>query len=229
MKKIIFILCGLGFVCLSTQAANWIQTGQKTYLDRSSISKYNDIYSRNSIYSFWTKNLYNESEFDEFLENKYGHKYWYSKVLVLMDCSNKERAVKSGTWYNLQEKVTYNGTSVYDDYSLQWSPVIPESIGEVEYNYVCGSAIENDDSYPSLDISPERIDEMRKAWLYGGERCSTLLEQDPDFWDKYGHFYNCQGEYLEKFGKDFETLYNYCTAGSMSKYAKCIENFLDIN
>ena len=73
------------------------------------------------------------------------------------------------------------------------------------------------------------LEEMREVWLYGEKECSDLLDREADFWDRYGHFYNCQNEYLEKFGKDFETLYNYCTAGSMSKYTKCVENILDIN
>lgn len=227
MKKIIFILGSIGLISLSTYAADWVQTSQKTYLDKSSIIKYNNT-SRNNVYSFWAKYLYNDSEMDKYLEKRYNHKYWYLKSLVLMDCSAKERVVKSVTWYNLKGDVTYNGSTVYGDYDLQWVPIIPESIGEVEYNYVCGPSIENK-LYPSLDIPPERIEEMREVWLYGEKECSDLLDREPDFWDRYGHFYNCQGEYLEKFGKDFETLYNYCTAGSMSKYTKCVENILNIN
>ncbi len=230
MKKILFLLSFLALICLSTYAADWMQTGNKVYLDKTSISKHDKIPSRNNVYSFWTKGLYLGSDLDKVLESKYGHKYWYTKTLVLIDCSSKESSAKSITFYDLQENPTYGSTAVRNDYSLEWKPIIPETVGEAEYNYVCGQSLENntDNSYPSLDISFERIDEMRESWIYGCEKCAELSDTDPNFYDKYGHFYNCQGEYLEKFGKDFDKLYNYCTAGSMAKYTKCVENFLDI-
>lgn len=82
--------------------------------------------------------------------------------------------------------------------------------------------------YPSLNIPYERLNEMRAAWIYGGKKCTELMNSDPKFWENYGRFYTCQGTYLEKFGKDFEKLYQYCTAASMAKYTKCMENVLDI-
>ena len=228
MKKFCYMLGIFGFICLAAQAADWIQTGQKSYLDKSSITKYDNIPSRNNVYSFWTKNLYNNNEMDRALEKEYRTKYWYAKVFALIDCSRKETATKMVTWFNLQEKPIYGGPLVLNDYNLQWFPIIPETGVEGEYNYMCKPLNNSDNLYPSLDISSERLDEMRDAWIYGEKKCADLSDTDPNFAEKYGHFYNCQGEYLEKFGKDFDNLYNYCTAGSMSKYTKCVENVLNI-
>ena len=125
----------------SVFAADWVQIGDKIYLDASSLSEYAyDLNFDNSkIYSIWKKGLNDSTDSWKNLEKNYKKKLWYDKTLFVINCSRKELAVKSIVLYDLNENVVDNIDNSY----LNWSSIVPETNGEVMYSLVCRPIVSN--------------------------------------------------------------------------------------
>lgn len=133
MKKHIALTILLGAIILPSYAiSNWISTAadKKRFLDTNSIQKSNECLLGDVCYSAWTKNL-NTGEYD--------NNVWYSKTMAIYNCSKREIAIKSGTLYDLKDRAIIGKTYNISKYYLEFSPIIPESCGEVELNYICGN------------------------------------------------------------------------------------------
>ena len=63
-------------------------------------------------------------------------KLWYYKQMAIIDCANKEVAIRTTTYYDLAEKPVDKIN--YEAYYLDWQSIVPESVGETIYHYVCG-------------------------------------------------------------------------------------------
>lgn len=147
MKKFLVIFSLLVLSITPALASNWvvISKDKKTFLDLDSITPYqgNYLYFRqNNMYSMWTKTLNNEDKEFKNAEKLTGEKIWYMKTHNLIDCSRKEIAIKSFIYYNLNEKPIHN-PHTYSDQLLIWDSIIPESVGEMLYNYACSPPTTN--------------------------------------------------------------------------------------
>ena len=137
MKKILLTLGLLTITVLPVFATNWVllDVNEQMYIDTTSVSKYDQIYGRNNIYSIWSKNLNNNTRLDQKLSTSMENVN-STLTMFLIDCNTKELAVKSGNWYDSTGQRIKSGT--LNDYQLNWEPIIPGSFGEYLYNYACG-------------------------------------------------------------------------------------------
>lgn len=125
MKKILIVFALMMFGC--AYAADWVEVSHKYYLDLSSYQKH---YSDGSTYvTIWSKVL-NDGDMKP-INNK---KVWYYKSKEYCDCTNKKIGASYVIYYGLDAKVL-------DDYDFGkplYYEVIPETVGEILWNYVCG-------------------------------------------------------------------------------------------
>ncbi len=142
MKKNLLFIFALMLI-LPVFAADWVEIYEKMYLDDSSLSKYKDKYSSSfdtdKIYSIWEKSLNDGTEYWKNAEKIQGKKLWYKKTLWVVNCTKKEIAIKSSVYYDLKENVVDSYEQIY----LVWQSVVPETLGELKYSYVCGGGIFN--------------------------------------------------------------------------------------
>ena len=134
-KEILLILVFV--IALPVCASSWKQIDEKQYVDIDSIELYEDKYASNNgiKYSFWIKSLNNKSK--AFLDDEkyYNKKIWYKMVRMLVDCKNKTLAIKAFAIYGLKGQVL-DGYEV-PEYEIQWTSIIPDSVGENYYYGVC--------------------------------------------------------------------------------------------
>jgi hypothetical protein len=55
-------------------------------------------------------------------------------VLSYYNCSNRTRAMKTAVLYYNNGK---NASKTVPDYGLEWNPVVPDTVGETAFNFVC--------------------------------------------------------------------------------------------
>ena len=140
MKKI-FLTLLIGFIIvLPSFAANWVQTSDdgKHFIDTNSISKYS-LNNRYYVYSFWSKNLNDGSKSFQNSEKIYHSKIWYDMIMLLIDCNKKEIAVILYTSYDLSGNSITGASDTIDDYLLNWTPIIPDTMGEYIGKFICGT------------------------------------------------------------------------------------------
>lgn len=127
MKKLLllFLFCCMGI--MPVFSADWQQIGEKSYVDISNITPYKNLYGRNNLNSVWLKRLNNGE-----LKDK---QIWYSILMYICDCDNKEISIKMITDYNFSNKVAF--TYSYADALMEWNPFIPESLGNAIWDYAC--------------------------------------------------------------------------------------------
>ena len=118
-------------------AADWVQLYEKVYVDASSLSQYNYNmnFDNDRIYSIWSKMLNDGTNAWKDMEKSTGKKIWYNKSLQVVNCTKKEFAIKSTVSYDLNE----NTVESYDSGILYWQSVVPETVGEEIYLFVCSS------------------------------------------------------------------------------------------
>ncbi|MBR6297689.1 MAG: hypothetical protein IKR34_00430 [Candidatus Gastranaerophilales bacterium] len=133
-KNLFFALFTLLFTINFVMAADWIQIGEKLYLDASSWSQY-DYYGKDGFYSIWTKSLNNGDKYWKEVEGIFGKKLWYEKILYVFNCAKKEMAIKSSVYYDLKDNVVNSN----ENSILEWHSIVPESIGELKYMHACGA------------------------------------------------------------------------------------------
>ena len=140
-RNLLFVLIALLTMACSVFAAEWVQIGEKIYLDASSVSRYEYRlnFDKDILYSIWKKSLNDGKDTWKNLEKKYGKKLWYDKELLVVNCTKKELAIKSIIDYDLNENVAGSYESSY----LEWQSVVPETNGELMYALVCSAASTN--------------------------------------------------------------------------------------
>lgn len=130
-KKLFFVFIIISVVTCCVYAADWKRMDRKMYLDASSITpcgQYGD-----KTFSVWSKWMNNGSDSWKRLEKNKGKKLTYKKVQNIVDCENKKLAVKSMVLYDAKE----NAAGRYEKNKLEWYSVVPETMGEDIYSYVC--------------------------------------------------------------------------------------------
>lgn len=122
MDKIflIIICCFVILPCFSTE---WVQTGAKRYIDKSSIDRSNFGYVR-----FWEKALNDGTK-----EDVDGKKIWYTMGYYDLKCSNKTSRILSLAVYDIKGKLIFSDTNS----KTPFEPIIPETYTESYYNIFC--------------------------------------------------------------------------------------------
>ena len=117
-------------------APNWVQIDNKEYIDTNSIRQENYLgLGYGNYYSLWAKWLNDGSKFFLDAESYYKTKMWYRLSQYYYDCSNKTFVAKSGVFYDLKgNPIQY---TTLEDYNLSFISVVPGTIGDKMYDYVC--------------------------------------------------------------------------------------------
>jgi hypothetical protein len=125
MKKILIVFVLMLFS--SAYAANWVEVSHKYYLDLSSYQKH---YSNSGTYvTIWSKVL-NDGNMKP-INNK---KVWYYNAKEYYDCTNR----KTGASFIVSYGLDGNSLGSYDFGKPLYSEVVPETVSETLWNYVCG-------------------------------------------------------------------------------------------
>ena len=97
MKKILIILLLTLATILPTFATNWVQVGEKAYMDTDTIEPYVNEYGRAvpNQYSVWVKVLNDGSEVWRKSEKLYNKKLWYDYCRDIIDVNRKAFATKT--------------------------------------------------------------------------------------------------------------------------------------
>ncbi len=134
MKKIIFLIILLA-IDMPSFASNWVQFGEKTYVDTESIELYKTEYGdiKFGKYSFWIKDLNDKSTRFNDLEKLLKKKIWYKMENYIMDCNAKNMAMNQVIIYGLQNDVLDSYNHIY----LNYEKIVPDSNGEVWYYLIC--------------------------------------------------------------------------------------------
>ena len=135
-KRILTIIVTLLIGIPNAFAANWVQFDEKQYIDTESIL--NESHSKYyNIYSVWTKSLNNGSEDYKNLEAILKKKIWYTMDKQTLDCDRKTMHHNDTLIYDLQNN------AIYTDQPNSVLSIVPESNGEILYNYVCRPRMNN--------------------------------------------------------------------------------------
>lgn len=122
MKKLLLILLLLLFTNIC-YASLWAEFYPKNYIDLSTIQH------SGRIVTVWTKEL-NPGNW-QLAKNK---KIWFAITKYSADCIYRKIKIMNLTNYDLKGNPIENfDTSAY----ATWDDVIPDSVGEVKYNYFC--------------------------------------------------------------------------------------------
>lgn len=125
MKKILIVFVLMLFS--SAYAADWVEVSHKYYLDLSSFEKH--YKNGGTFITVWAKVL-NDGHMKP-VNNK---KVWYSNVKEYYDCTNRKTGGSFVAIYGLDG----NLLDSYDFGGPLYSEVVPETVGETLWNYVCG-------------------------------------------------------------------------------------------
>lgn len=131
-KKLFFVLIAILTASCCVNAANWKRIDKKMYLDTSSINPYGDYVDEN-VYSVWSRWMNTGSDSWKRLEKRTGKKLSYKKVQNTVNCTRRKLAVKSMILYDTEE----NAVKRYEKSNLEWYSVVPDTMGEDIYSYVC--------------------------------------------------------------------------------------------
>lgn len=136
-KKLNLLLIGLIISILPTFAtSNWVQIGNKMYIDTNSVRKENYFNSNyNNYYSVWIKWLNDGSKNFLNTENYYKTKIWYTLQQNYIDCKNKRLSWKSYIIYDLKGNIVESKTQ--NDYNFLFESIAPDTTGDLMYGFVC--------------------------------------------------------------------------------------------
>lgn len=124
MKKV-FIIFLLMFLSAPAFAAEWVQYAPKGWIDVSSKQVYGDTVT------VWFKDL-NPGNWDK-VDNK---KIWFIMNQYQANCRKKTLTLLSFVQYDLNNKVIFMHN--YKQYEQENEPIIPETVGEWKYYFMCG-------------------------------------------------------------------------------------------
>jgi len=133
MKKFLIILLLMLTIILPTFATNWVQVGEKIYMDTDTIEPFIDDYGHRvpNQYSYWVKILNNNSSNIKSIEKRYNKKIWYTMYKEVIDLNRKTSAMKFFTHYDLKDAPIV-GQEI-DSILMDWTSIIPNTVGELEY------------------------------------------------------------------------------------------------
>jgi hypothetical protein len=133
MKKTLMTCLLILATILPTFATNWVQVGEKQYLDTDTIEPFIDDYGRRvpNQYSFWVKLLNTNSNSIKLIEKRYNKKVWYTMYKEVIDLKRKTSATKFYTFYDLKGG-PISGEEI-NGVLMEWSSIIPNTVGELEY------------------------------------------------------------------------------------------------
>lgn len=136
-KNLFFVLLAILTLICRAYAAEWVQIGEKSYLDASSMSPYDYRlnFDNDGLYSIWKKSLNDGTDMWKNLEKNLDKKLWYNQSLLIVNCTKKEIAIKSSVTYDLKDKAV----SSENLNLLEWRSIVPESNGEFIYTLVCNT------------------------------------------------------------------------------------------
>lgn len=138
MKKIVILLFTLMIFMQPVFSATWEQFTEKSYIDVESIRPNLDILGEKipGEFVFWTKNLNNGKNYFKDREKEYNKKIWYILNQEIVNCPKRTLAIKSVIIYDTNSNVIDS-----TDFQHYLSPqsVVPESVGEILYNGICGN------------------------------------------------------------------------------------------
>ncbi|CWM48909.1 Uncharacterised protein [Neisseria meningitidis] len=122
MKKMLCLAVFALGLATPAVAADWVQVG----IDSDNNTTFGDADSRTDDRA-WFEIRYAKPE-------KIGDGKFYNKIKKLeeMDCSGKRSRTLTATGY-----FESGNSSETDTYYAEWSYVIPDTIGEAEYEFVC--------------------------------------------------------------------------------------------
>lgn len=138
MKKIVFLIVAIVVTFAPVFARNWVEVANKVYIDADSVEPYIDEFNRQkpSEYIYWSKELNNGSQGYKDLEKDYNKKVWYTLNREIVSCSQKTLTLKVMVVYDLKGNLIEK-TEV-PSYAMQPSSVVPDSLGELLFNSICG-------------------------------------------------------------------------------------------
>lgn len=136
MKGILIIIAIAILFYQPVFGANWIQVNKKRYFDVASVANFNNGFGYiNGKYSFWEKVLNDKSVSFINAEKMTGKKIWYVVNNIVIDCNDKQWALRSYIMYDLSGNVIY--ADDFQDMLLHWHNIAPETIGDTYYNWIC--------------------------------------------------------------------------------------------
>ena len=100
MKKTLILFILTIMITLPTFSADWVQTGEKRYIDIDSIERDSN---RSYVFSYWTKNLNNGKL--KLLEGKYNKKIWYIMCKKVIDFHTNSYLIVELDYYDLNDKL----------------------------------------------------------------------------------------------------------------------------
>ena len=130
MKKFI-ILSFVFLLSIPVFAAEWVQVGDKEYVDKESIFQFNQY--GNEHISFWIKSLNDKSKLFVDFEKAFKTKVWYVKSLWEINCTQKKIIIRDKVVYDLNQNVIYS----FDDTFSKWNKIVPDTVGDYYYNTFC--------------------------------------------------------------------------------------------
>jgi len=136
MKKFLIICLLIFNLVLPCFAKNWMQVGNKSYMDTDSIEQYIDDHGnkQENQYCFWVKHLNNGDEYFKKIEKTYNKKVHYMLSKIIVDTYKNRLATKCSIVYDI------NGSSLFSneqlDFMLEWQSIVPDTVGEAEMEIV---------------------------------------------------------------------------------------------
>lgn len=177
MRKIaisIFLSC---LLFSKSYAYNWQEISPLNYIDLDSISNV-DIAGHKNTTSVWVKS-YNDNS-SKFKKNE---SYILAKFLI--DCTNKEHAIKGGGTYDINNTPLQQAN--FDTNSLEWNSFIPESNVDIIAQYVCkpdklqttNNSITKQDS--AIDIYNKHVNSMVYVKTNDSVGSGVIVKEDGTF------------------------------------------------
>lgn len=136
MKKVLSICLLMLGMSLPTFAQNWIEIGNKIYVDTDSVEQYVDDHgnTQRTQYAIWQKHLNDNSDSFKNIEKAYSKKVHYILSKVIIDVKTKKVSYKTIVGYGINGHVI--DSSEQKDILLEWSSIVPGTVGETELEIV---------------------------------------------------------------------------------------------
>lgn len=141
IKKLLISFVLVIFTVVPAFAAqNWQSVGPGFFIDTNSIAKYDD-YNKYSVWSFSyiNKSLMSKEQLILFGNLKksmqINSEILYSVDQFIIDCQNKEFAIRSAAYYDNNNLPVGNVT--IPNANMTYSPIVPKSFGDNIYQHVC--------------------------------------------------------------------------------------------
>lgn len=136
MKKVFFILIAFFMLNLQSFATTWVQVGKSDYIDKDSVKYY--VNDRGEVQfekkTCWMKAFNDGSDYFKQIQDGLDKKISYVISQRIIDTNKKAITTKSIIYYDEQKNSIFSHTS--GDYELTWSPVVPNSNGELWFELI---------------------------------------------------------------------------------------------